>query len=216
MSNLQGKSTRSTQGRVILNNVCPIPPMLLTRHQNIILGIDVVKVNEVRFLDTYSRVVKFCTASEIHDTEIPTLITILKTIKAIYQVRGFNIISIAVDNAFEPMKQNSDFIDLKIPLNITSEDEHEPYIEWFNITLKEQCRMCFATLPFRQITRRTVVELVYLQFFWLNFSYPLTTYRLLWVLVHLYVVEHTITITFVDRVSSMANTYKLMKRLLTQ
>ena len=169
MSNLQGKSTRSTQGRVILNNVCPIPPMLLTRHQNIILGIDVVKVNGVRFLDTYSRVVKFCTASEIHDTEIPTLITILKTKKAIYQVRGFNIIAIATDNAFEPMKQNLDFIDLKIPLNITSEDEHEPYIERFNRTLKERYRMCFATLPFRQITRRMVVELVYLQICWLNF-----------------------------------------------
>ena len=45
ISNLLRKSTRSTQGHVILNNVCPIPPMLLTRHQNIILGIDVVKVN---------------------------------------------------------------------------------------------------------------------------------------------------------------------------
>ena len=103
--------------------------MLLTRHQSVILGIDVVKVNGVRFLDTYSRVVKFCTASEIHDAEIPTLIAILKTVKTIYQVRDFNIIAIAVDNAFEPMKQNPDFIDLKIPLNITSEDEHEFYME---------------------------------------------------------------------------------------
>ena len=45
ISNILGKSTHSTQGRVTLNNVYPIPPMLLTRHQNIILGIDVVKVN---------------------------------------------------------------------------------------------------------------------------------------------------------------------------
>ena len=49
--------------------------------------------------------------------------------------------AIAADDAFEPMKQNSDFIDLKITLNITSEDEHEPYIERFNRTLKERCRM---------------------------------------------------------------------------
>ena len=123
--------------------------MLLTRHQNFISGIDVVKVNGVRFLDTYSRVVRFCTASEIHNAEIPTLITILKTVKTIYQDKGFNIIAIAVDNAFEPTKQNPDFIDLKIPLKITSEDEHEPYIERFNRTLKERCRMFFATLPFK-------------------------------------------------------------------
>ena len=166
---ISGKSTRSTQGHVILNNVCPIPPMILTHHQNIILGIDVVKVNEVRFLDIYSRVVKFCTASEIHDEEIPTLIVILKTVKAIYQVRGFNIIAIAADNTFEPMKQNPEFIGFKIPLNITSEDDHEAYIERFNRTLKERCRMYFTILSFKKSTRRLVVELVYLQFFWLNF-----------------------------------------------
>ena len=151
-----------------LNNVSPIPPMLLTCNQIITLGINIVKLNSVRFFDTCSRVVKFCTAIETHDTEIPTLIAILKTVKTIYQVRDFNIIAIAVDNAFEPTKQNPDFIDLKIPLNITSKDEHEPYIERYNITLKERCRMCFTTLPFKQITRRMVVELVYLQFFLFN------------------------------------------------
>ena len=108
--------------------------MLLTCNQIITLGINIVKLNSVRFFDTCSRVVKFCTASEIQDAEIPTLVIILKTFKVIYQVRGFNITAIATDNAFAPIKENPDFVDLKIPLNTTSEDEHEPYIKRFNIT----------------------------------------------------------------------------------
>ena len=65
--------------------------MLLTRQYNTTLGIDIVRLNRSRFLYTYFRIVKYCTASEIQDTETPTLIVILKTVKAIYQIRGSNI-----------------------------------------------------------------------------------------------------------------------------
>ena len=48
--NLQGKTTRSTQGHVILDIITPISPTILTRHKNVVLGMDVVKINKVRFL----------------------------------------------------------------------------------------------------------------------------------------------------------------------
>ena len=94
--------------------------------------------------------------------EIPTLVKILTTIKAIYTVRGFNIISIVADNSFTPMKDNLDFVNMNITLNVTSKVEHESYIDQFNLTLEERYRMCFAILPFKKIPHRIVVELVYL------------------------------------------------------
>ena len=76
--------------------------MILTRQYNTTLEIDIVKLNEARFLYTYFRIVKYCTAREIQDVDTQTLIVILKTIKAIYQIKGFNIKAIAADNFFLP------------------------------------------------------------------------------------------------------------------
>ena len=58
-----------------------------------------VEIKGVRFLDTYSNIIKFSIAIELQGTEIFTLNAILKTI---YQVRGFNITTIAVGNVFIP------------------------------------------------------------------------------------------------------------------
>ena len=171
-ANLQGKSTRRTQDHVVLQKILHIPPIILSRHKNVILGMDVVTVNGVRFFDTYSRDIKFSTVSEIEDAKIPTLVKLLKYIKCIYAARGFNIVSIAADNAFEPMKTDPDFVILNIALNVCSADEHEPFIERFNRTLKERCRMCYATLPFKRMPRQMIVNLVYLQTFWINFYIP--------------------------------------------
>ena len=90
----------------------------------------------MHFFATYSRHVKFCTALKLDGTKIPTLIEILEVIKTMYAVRGFLVTAVAADNAFEPMRLNPDFILLKNLLNIASKDEHKPYIERFNRTLK--------------------------------------------------------------------------------
>ena len=68
---------------------------------------DVVTVNGVRFFYTYYRDVKFSTVSELEDAKIPTLVKLIKYIKYIYASRGFNIVSIAVDNTFEPLTSSS-------------------------------------------------------------------------------------------------------------
>lgn len=70
------------------------------------------------------------------------------------------------------MHEIADFLQLNITLNVTPEDEHESYVKGFNHTFKQQCRMCFATLNFNKTPRRMVVELVYLQIFWINFYIP--------------------------------------------
>ena len=90
---------------------------------------DVVKVNSVHFLATYSYTVKFCTTTELKSAKIPTIIKILTSIIAVHSVRGFSITTVAADNKFALMSQNPDFINPRIILNVTSEDEHEPYIE---------------------------------------------------------------------------------------
>ena len=67
--NIQGEFTCNIQSRVNLNNVSYISSIFPTCHQNIILEIDVVEIKGVRFLDTYSHIIKFSTAIELQGTE---------------------------------------------------------------------------------------------------------------------------------------------------
>ena len=108
---------------------------------------DVVTVNGIPFLATISRVIKLGSATELSNTKIATIDQALLVVINTYTRRGFKVLAIAADYAFEPMRQNEDFMKTGTILNTTSEDEHEPYSERFNRFLKERCRMCFSTLP---------------------------------------------------------------------
>ena len=106
------------------------------------------------------------------DLKIENIVPIVVRIVGIYKSRGFRVIVIATDGAFEPMKNNEEFNELNVTLNICARNEHEPYSERLNRTMKERCMMCFSTLPFDVIPRRMVVELVNCQIFWYNFITP--------------------------------------------
>lgn len=130
----------------------PVPPRILTIHPIVIIGMDVVKVNDISFLSTISRVVKFVSATELLHAKTVSIVHPLLIIVNIYIVRGFKTLSIATDYAFKVICHNEKFKQT-IHLNTTSEDEHEPFINTFNHSLKEWYRICYSTLPFLKILR---------------------------------------------------------------
>ena len=152
--------------------ITPIPPDIINNHGNVVLGMDIMKVNNVSFLTTISRVVQFASGTEMKSADMSNVVIALTLIVQTYRTRGFIIIPIAADGGFAALRENVDFIKLNIVINITAENEHEPYSERFNRTLKERCRMILATAPFLIIPRRMIVELVYLQVFWYNYTIP--------------------------------------------
>ena len=101
-------------------------------------------------------------------------------------------------------------------INTTSEDEHEPFIEQFNLFLKERCRMCFSTLPFLRIPRHMTVELVYLQIYWIIVLSLKTIYLRLSVLAPSSPVEYMTRICSVVQGHKSLATYTLTKVVTTQ
>ena len=172
--NLDGKSVRRKGDAVLLSEetITTIPPIILSHHNAITLGVDVVKINGIPFLSTISRVVKLGSATELPNCKVESIVSALLVIIDTYIARGFSVIAVAADYAFEAIRENEDFMATTITLNTTSEDEHEPFIERFNRFLKERCRMCFSTLPFTRIPRHMTIEMVYLQIYWINFFIP--------------------------------------------
>lgn len=171
---LQGKSTRQRNQVVELNTevITPLPPNIINYHSEVVIGMDIMFVNGIPFLTTVSRIIKFGTCTEMSGANMDNVVTALRVIKATYSSRGFTIVAIAADNGFNALLQNEAFIQLEIPLNLTAEDEHEPYVERFNRTIKEMVRMSLAGTSFKKLPRRMTVEMVYGMIFWYNFRIP--------------------------------------------
>ena len=167
-ANLKGKTTRTRPDdiNVEATMITTLPPYILDNHKHIALCVDVMKVNKVSMLASSSRLIKFATATELLNMKVATYLDAIKNILAIYHARGFAVKMIAVDNGFAPLADDEDFILLGVPLNVTSEDEHEPHIERFISTLKESARTLFASLPFKRLPKRVTVELVYCAIYW--------------------------------------------------
>ena len=99
---------------------------------------DIMCVNGVPFLTTISRVIRFGSATEMSGATMNNVVNALKVINTKYRSRGFRIIAATADNGFSALENNPDFLEFNITLNLTAEDEHEPYIERFNRTIKEK------------------------------------------------------------------------------
>ena len=173
-ANLKGKTVRSSTTPVPLQSstILPLPPSILKNHNPVVLGMDVMKINGVPFLTVISRIIRFGNVTELKDTKTPTIVAALVVIINMYRARGFTVLSIAADNAFRPLAEHPDYMDLRVKLNITAEDEHEPHIERFNRTIKDKTRLCLSTTPFSKIPHRMTVEMVYGQVLWYNFTIP--------------------------------------------
>ena len=162
-SYLQGKSTRKRNEPVNISveTITSLPPEIIDNHRDVVLGIDIMFVNGTPFLITVSRTTKFGYATEMSRATMTNVITAPKVVKCKCNTRGFRIIAIAANNDFKALETNPDFIELNISANLSTDNEHEPYIERFNRTIKEKCRMGIVGTLFTKLPRRMIVELAY-------------------------------------------------------
>ena len=84
--NLDGKTVRRKGDAVLLSEetITSISPQILSYHNTIVLGIDVVKVNGIPFLATISRVIKLGSATELPNCKVESIISALLVVVDIY------------------------------------------------------------------------------------------------------------------------------------
>jgi hypothetical protein len=123
-------------------------------------------VNGIPFLMTISRDLKFGTAESLTNKSAKCIMAGIKNVCRVYTHRGFRVVTAMGDGEYAPLV--GAFMDLKIHLNTTAEDEHVPEIERYIRTTKEGCRSVFNTTLFQSIPSRMTVELVYGSVFWRN------------------------------------------------
>jgi hypothetical protein len=101
-------------------------------------------INQMTFLVTMSRDIKFCTNGMIINVKSNTSLHAILPILKLYESRGFKVL---MDGRFDQIRK--DLNGMNVTVNITSRDEHVPEIERQIRTLKERVRSVLNALPFK-------------------------------------------------------------------
>jgi len=144
---LQGKTVRSPSQSVRVN-VLPIPVVIMERHRDVTLGVDIMKVNKIPFLVTISRSIRFGTVELLANQKMPTVLKVLLHVCNMYQGRGFRVTAVMMDGKFESLR--GELGAHGVLMNTASREEHVPDAKRRIRTLKERTRSTWNMLPFKK------------------------------------------------------------------
>ena len=134
LGSLKGKTTRDTPSHVHIQQPDPIPTTILERYHEVTLCIDIMYINNIPFMISTSRHIKFGTAERLLNRQSQTIIKAIRGIYNIYAIRGFIITIILGDNEFETFRGM--LAGDRVSLNITAANEHVPEVERYIRTMK--------------------------------------------------------------------------------
>ena len=165
LAELRGRSTRVTPDRVE-NEIISIPRDYYELHKFVTLCADVMFVNGVAFLSTFSRDIRFFTAEHVPSRTAKQLGSSLKKIIRLYAKGGFVVRLILMDGEFAKVED-------ELPLvqsNTAATQEHVAEIERGHRTIKERARCVVSELPFawKCLHQQIIIHLVYYVVKWIN------------------------------------------------
>jgi hypothetical protein len=167
VDSLKGKITKQQLEAVLGAVANNLPRTIMATYREITLCIDIMFVNQIPFLMSISKHIRFITCEVLENRKAPTLIQALKRIHGIYRKRGFVITNILGDGEFE-CTRGAVAADIRSELNICGEGEHVPDIERAIRTTKERTRCTYNATPIEHYPPRMVIEMVFMSVFWLN------------------------------------------------
>jgi hypothetical protein len=148
IGSLNGKTTRKTP-EAIQGELLSIPKDMFTNYRMVTIALDIKYVNNIPFLVSISRHLRFGTTDDLKILKNTTIINAIKQILNIYKERDFKVSLILSDRQFESIKTN--IAGMGISTNITGQDEHVPEVECYIRTLKERIHCVYNSMPFERI-----------------------------------------------------------------
>ena len=157
---LKGKTTRKTPPAVP-SDIVEIPMEIRQLHRNVTISIDIFFVNKIPFFLTLSRKICFTTVTHLSNRKTATIFAAFKSIFTYYLQKGFQIVTVTADNEFAPLAEMMYDLPGAPTLNLTSANEHEPYIERRIRVVKERTRAVRHSLPFKQIPVKVMTHMIF-------------------------------------------------------
>ena len=160
IAELKGKATQKTPTSVELD-IVQIPKEIRELHHCVSLSVDIFFVNNIPFLITLSRNVRFTTVTHLSDRLTQTIFKALRGIVLYYFQKGFQIIGLTADGEFASLQECMVELPGAPKLNLTSANKHEPYIERRSHVVKERVRSLHHSLPLKQLPKQITIYIVF-------------------------------------------------------
>ena len=151
IGSIKGKTVRN-KPKPVVNDYIHIPKELITKHQDITLCIDTMFINEMPFLSTISRHLKYRTIQWLPARTATAYRSALDVIFRQYNKAQFRISTIHCDGEFRSIMDDIKD-DLDIDMNYANAQEHVPEAERNNRVIKERIRSVYHRLPFQAIPK---------------------------------------------------------------
>jgi hypothetical protein len=133
-------------------------------YTSVTLGIDVMHANGNKFLIAISEHIGYIQTIAIGTKSESSFMFGIKKMISQYQLRGFKVVHILGDNAFECCRSTLEAIPYNIKLTTCDKDGHVQIIERAIRFVKDRTRGIRAmmrTLKFKQLPRRFLIEVIY-------------------------------------------------------
>jgi hypothetical protein len=102
LGSLKGKTTYHAPPHVV-GHITPVPHDILANHRNIHSTVNIIYINKLPFLITYSRSLHFATIEFLDNCQTPTICKKLQSVFNLYHHRGFTITKLFADPKFEAL-----------------------------------------------------------------------------------------------------------------
>jgi hypothetical protein len=135
------------------------------------MSIDVFLSTRFLFFITLSQNICFTTVTHLANRKTATIFAAFKSIFMYYLHIGFQVIMVTADNEFVPFSELMFELPGAPTLNLTSVNEHEPYIERGIRVVKERTQAVCHSIPFTQIPVKMLTHMVFFVVKMLNLNY---------------------------------------------
>jgi hypothetical protein len=163
LANLRGKTTRKQPEHIRVDYV-EIPQNLINMHKYVTLVADVMFVNGLPFLVTLARGISLVMIEFLPSQTAKRLALTVELVLKVYARGGFVVQTMMMDMEFKKL------VDLlpNVVINTTAAQEHVGEIEQKIRVIKERARGTMNTLPYSQLPKLIIIELMHFCVMWMN------------------------------------------------
>jgi hypothetical protein len=159
---LKGKTVKRKSKMPREDDISDIPSRIIKEYSDVHLSIDIMHVNGIMFLISYSQHIGLLQTYCVRRNNRNTILNCILKMTQTYKSRSvFNVVSIEADGAFQSIKHELQSEPYNITLTTCDADRHVETVERQIRFLKERIRSVRMMMPYKKIPKRFTIEMVH-------------------------------------------------------
>jgi hypothetical protein len=159
---MKGKTVKKKSKMPREDEVTDLPSTIIKEYCKVHLSIDVMHVNGIKFLISYSKHIgllqTYCVRKNNREAILECILKMMQT----YKSRSvFTVVTIEADGAFESIKHELQGEPYQVTLSTCDADRHVETVERQIRFLKERIRSVRLMMPYKKIPKRFTIEMVH-------------------------------------------------------